>query len=531
MNRRRFLGLGSAAVGAGALTAVAVPAAARMFRKGSPGRLLSSEVDLPEPFRLPLPVPPVLAPVRTEGTTDFYEITQQVAKLEILPGLRTDVWTYGGIFPGPTLSVRAGRRTAVLHRNQLPVPTTVHLHGGHTPADSDGYAIDLTLPAGATGSRGAGGMAGMPGMERYADDPADTPLGNTSNGERTYTYPGKQRAATLWYHDHRMGFTGLAIWSGLIGFHLIHDEEEDALPLPRGERDLPLMLVDRSFGEDGAFRYPTVDAERLVPGVRAGYMNGVLGDVILVNGAPWPRHPVDRARYRLRLLNASNARVYRLELDPQPPGGDALVQIGGDGGLLEAPRAHDVVDIAPAERFDLVVDFSRFEPGTSVRLMNRFGTGSAREVMRFDVSSRTVSDDSRVPERLSTIEWLDPADAVITRNFRFRLSKGDGWTINKRLYLPGRALARPTLGAVERWRFFSDLHHPVHVHLNQFQVLSRNGSDPGPYDAGWKDTVDLRSAEAVEVLVRFTDYPGTYMMHCHNLEHEDMAMMADFVVE
>ncbi|MEV6977718.1 multicopper oxidase domain-containing protein [Kitasatospora sp. NPDC093806] len=547
MNRRRFLGAGAAVLGAGALGAFAVPATARLLAEGRPGRLLESEVPLPDPFQVPLPVPAVLAPVRSDGTTDYYDITQRVARLEILPGLHTEAWTYGGTFPGPTLVARSGRRLVVRHRNELPVPSVVHLHGGHTPADSDGYPVDLLMPvgtsddnrfarptAGPSGTPTAPttpGMPGMPGMPGPGGQAGATYLGRTITGERTYTYPGNQRAATLWYHDHRMGFTGPGVWRGLAGFHLIHDDEEDALPLPRGERDLPLLLADRSFAADGSFRYPAGDPDLAVPGVTDDYMNGVLGDVILVNGAPWPRVAVDRARYRLRVLNASNTRLYRLELDPQPSGGDALVQIGSDGGLLEEPIAHDAVEIAPAERFDLVVDFSRYPPGTPVRLMNRFGGDRTDEVMLFDVSSRPVTDDTRVPERLCTLERLDPGAAVATRVFGFRRSRNDGWTINNQPYQPGRTLVRPALGTTELWRFFTDVHHPVHLHLNPFQVLSRNGRDPGPYDAGWKDTVDLRPAEAVEVLVRFTDYPGTYMMHCHNLEHEDMAMMADFVVE
>ncbi|MFJ2193038.1 multicopper oxidase family protein [Kitasatospora sp. NPDC087861] len=523
MNRRRFLGLGASVLGAGALAAVTVPAAARLLAEGRPGRLLSSDLALPEPFQVPLPVPAVLQPVRTDGTTDYYEITQQVAKLEILPGVRTEAWTYGGTFPGPTVVTRSGRAAVVKHRNELPVATVVHLHGGHTPADSDGYPIDLLLPVGSSGAGADQGMSGMPGMQHAT--------GNTVTGERTHTYPGNQRAATLWYHDHRMGFTGPAIWRGLAGFHLVHDDEENALPLPKGERDLPLMLADRAFAADGSFHYPATDAALAVPGVTDDYMNGVLGDVILVNGAPWPRLDVDRARYRLRVLNASNARLYRLELDPQPSGGDALVQIGSDGGLLAAPVTHDALEIAPAERFDLVVDFSRYAPGTSVRLVNRFGSGRTAEVMRFDVSSRQVSDDSTVPDKLSAVEALDASAAVATRHFRFRRSRDDGWTINDDPYQPGRDLARPALGSIERWRFSTDLHHPVHVHLNPFQVLTRNGRDPGPYDAGWKDTVDLWPAEVAEVLVRFTDYRGTYLLHCHNLEHEDMAMMADFTVQ
>ncbi|MFE5584789.1 multicopper oxidase family protein [Kitasatospora sp. NPDC056531] len=520
VNRRRFLALGAAAVG---VAAVGAPFGATLFGKGQPGRLLRSHAPLPRPYQVPLPVPAVLQPVRTDAAADYYEITQQVAQLEILPGLKTSAWTYGGSFPGPTLVARSGRQTVVRHRNQLPQPTVVHLHGGHTPADSDGYPIDLLLPASGSGEPMAG--MNMPGMSQQM------PVGKTSQGERVHTYPGNQRAATLWYHDHRMGFTGPGVWRGLAGFHLVHDDEEQSLPLPHGERDIPLMIADRSFAEDGSFQYPSSDAALHVPGVTDAYMNGVLGDVILVNGAPWPVLKTDRARYRLRLLNASNARPYRLELDPQPPGGDGLVQIGGDGGLLERPVRHDALELAPAERFDVVVDFSRYQPGTSVRLVNRFGRGSTAEVMRFDVSSAPVTDDSSVPDRLSTIERLDRGRAVATRTFAFRQDRWNTWTINDQEYQPGRALARPKLGDIEVWRFVTDFHHPVHVHLNPFQVLSRNDAEPGPYDGGWKDTIDLQASEAVEIAVRFTDYTGAFMLHCHNLEHEDMAMMGDFVTE
>ncbi|MER6353842.1 multicopper oxidase domain-containing protein [Streptomyces sp. NPDC001634] len=293
------------------------------------------------------------------------------------------------------------------------------------------------------------------------------------------------------------------------------------------------MIADRSFAADGAFRYPALDAAQRLPGVTDPYMDGVLGDVILVNGAPWPVLETQRVRYRLRLLNASNARRYRLALDPQPPGGGALVQIGGDGGLLERPLVHDTLDIAPAERFDVVVDFSRYRPGTRVRLVNLLGSGSTASVMRFDISTtRPPADDSRIPARLSAIPAPQPNRAAVTRTFHFQRRAGStGWAINGRPYEPGRPLATVRLGTTEVWRFVTDFHHPVHLHLNHFQVTARNGRSPGPYDAGWKDTVDLRPAESVEVVTRFTDYPGRFMLHCHNLEHEDMAMMADFVTE
>jgi FtsP/CotA-like multicopper oxidase with cupredoxin domain len=491
MRRRAVLGAGAAAVGV-------VGLGWSLVQPARPGKLLRSRTPLPKPFEARLPIPAVLS---------GEQITQREADLHILPGLTTRAWTYNGTFPGPTIVSRSGRQTTVTHVNELPDPVVVHLHGGHTPPGSDGYSIDMIMPL-RPGAAGSGG-----GRHDMA-----TMGGDMSAGRRTYTYPMRQRAATLWYHDHRMGFTGPAVYRGLAGFHLVRDDEEDALPLPRGDRELPLMITDRAFDADGSFRYPAGDD---------AYMNGVLGDVVLVNGAPWPVHEVDPARYRLRLLNASNARRYRLELDPQPAGGKAFTQIGSDGGLLERPVTHDSLELAPAERFDVVVDFGRYRPGTVVRLVDRDGGG---DVMRFDVTGAGRDDGSAVPEKLSETAGPLPKP-VRTRTFRFNQGSDGTWRINDLAYRPGRALARPRLGEVERWRFVTDFHHPIHLHLNHFQVLSRNDSRPGPYDAGWKDTVDLRASEAVEIAVRFTDYTGTFMLHCHNLEHEDMAMMADFVVE
>ncbi len=519
MSRRGFLGFAGGGAGAAML---GFGGCSTDGLVGQTGEVVRSEAVLPQPFTVPLPIPAVARPVRTDATTDYYEILQRENQVEILPGLRTPIFGYDGTFPGPTIETRSGRRIVVRHRNELPVPTVVHLHGGHTPEEHDGQAIDLVLPAG-------------------VDDPhqfSHGMVGRVTTGHRDYLYPGDQRAATLWYHDHRMDFTAPQVYHGLAGFHLIRDDEEAALPLPDGDRDIPLMITDRSFTEDGAFSYPSLDptltAQR---GVQPDYREGVLGDTILVNGAPWPLLEVDAARYRFRILNASNARRYRLALataDAELP----LVQIGSDGGLLARPVSHDEIDLAAAERFDVIIDFGELPVGTEVILQNRFGESpSTAQVMRF-VVARKADDPSRVPDVLSTIEPLDPAKAVRTRDWIFTRGKiaghdhhgGEeaGWTINNRAYDPGRMDAQPKIGEIEIWRFGTDLHHPVHVHLDPFQVLTRGGGKPSLYDAGWKDTIDVRPAEYVEVAVRFTDYRGPYLLHCHNLEHEDMAMMATF---
>lgn len=510
--RRRFLGL---AGGAGVLLAAGFAGPQLLDSTPQTGQLLRSQARLPRPFQVPLPLPPVLAPAARDGDVDRYEITQRESEVEILPGLRTRIWGYEGMFPGPTIESRRGRATTVRHHNRLPVPTVVHLHGGRTPSDSDGYPTDLVLPAGSSG------------VQHQMHDPAAV----VSHGARDYTFPLNQRAATLWYHDHRMDFTGPAVWRGLAGFHLVRDDEEDALGLPAGERELPLMLTDRSFAADGALRYPMVDPSLTGEhGVTEPYRAGVFGDVILVNGAPWPVHEVSNTRHRLRILNASNARRYEIALDPPPPGGRGLLQIGADQGLLEAPLAHDTVRVAPAERYDLIVDFGRYAVGTEVTLVNRLGDGPTALIMRFRIT-HNAREGSLIPTRLSHIDPLRREDATVTREFDFRAGRVNGqhgWRIGGEPFSPTRIDARPRLGTTEIWRFVTDLHHPIHLHLVNFRVLARGNRPPDPLDGGLKDTVDLRPSEAVEVLTRFDGYRGRYVFHCHNLEHEDMGMMANF---
>ncbi|MGH3425705.1 MAG: multicopper oxidase family protein, partial [Nocardioidaceae bacterium] len=489
-----------------------------LARQYPTGRLLTSAAPLPERFTVPLPVPRELRPTRGSDGTDRFTITERAAEVEILPGTRTPILGYDGQFPGPTVVSRTGRPTVVEHVNELDIPVVVHLHGGHTPPRSDGFPTDYLLPRGMhEAPSGHGAHAGR----------------NVAHGSFTYEYPMKQRAATLWYHDHRMDFTGPTVYHGLAGFHLIHDDEEDALPLPGGDRDVPLMITDRAFEEDGAFRYPALDPTMLhEPGVKERYMAGVLGDVVLVNGAPWPELEVDAARYRFRILNASNARRYDLRLDPGPPAGKAFTQVGSDGGLLAEPVEQGNLVVAPAERFDVVVDFSEYAVGSTVTMTNALGDGPTRDVMRFRVARR-AADDSSIPDRLGTVEKVDAGAAVRAREFVFERANAtsghdDMWLINGKPYDPERIDSRPMLGELELWRFVSDAHHPVHVHLDPFQVTRRGGQGPGPFDAGWKDTVDVRPGEVVEVAVRFADYAGTYLMHCHNLEHEDMMMMSNF---
>jgi spore coat protein A len=430
--RRELLGLAGAA-------ALILPFESACLSDRPPEKLLRSRIALPKPFQVRLPIPAVLQKSSSDENADCYDVTVKAGHAEILPGVQTPIWGYNGSFPGPTIAARSGRQVSLHLQNSLPVPIVNHLHGGHTPAESDGYPTDLIAP-------GAG---------------------------REYIYPNKQRAATLWYHDHRMDFTAPQVWRGLAGFYILRDENEDRLPLPAGEKDIPLLICDRSFDADGALLYPSVDPSlRDKTGVAEEYMGGVLGDVVLVNGAPWPKLEVSNTKYRFRILNASNARRYELALDP-PGAATSFVQIGSDGGLLGAPIRHRTIRIAPSERFDVIIDFSQYRPGSAVTLMNNADSGGpGGQIMRFEVV-RSERDETQIPAQLSAdVLTPDGQNASVTRVMNFSYRRGmKSWTINGKAFDPARMDARPKLGATEIWQLQTDFSHPLHLHLVHFRVL------------------------------------------------------------
>src|SRR5918994_246627 len=262
---------------------------------------------------------------------------------------------------------------------------------------------------------------------------------------------------------------------------------------------------------------------------------------------PFGRCPCDRfsrtlvsvRRKRPEEVSGNDPRRRRngkdeLCLDPEPKEGASFVQIGSDGGLLGTPLSHHTIPIAQAERFDVVIDLSKYSVGTKVALKNLEGEDRTADVMQFRVT-RKENEESAVPARLSDMsefEALEEGGAVRERKFRFSRAGEDGevaWGVNGEGFAPERIDDRPELGSAEIWRFVTDVHHPVHLHLAHFKVLSRNGQESLPTDAGWKDTEDVRPGEIVRVLARFDGYRGKYVFHCHNLEHEDM-MMANFEV-
>lgn len=449
------------------------------------------------PFGRPLAVPPVLSPTSSDATADYYDLNVAEADVEIIPDKLTRVIAFNGMTPGPTIRARVGRQSIVNFYNGLPATslggvtgkTVIHLHGGHTPSADDGFPIDYVNPG----------------------------------ANRTYTYPNNQLPSTLWYHDHTMDVTGPHVWYGMAGLYLLSDDYEESLGLPSGEHEVPLVIQDRNFDANGQLVY-TDD------------MLGETGNTILVNGVFQPYFNVAARKYRFRILNGSNARFYRLALS----NAQSFTIIGMEGGLLPAPVTVTSITLAPAERADVVIDFSGITVGSGVQLNNTLvsGASSAYGVMRFNIAT-TATDTSMVPSTLRPLSRLDPATATIQRNFA--LAGGMGmmgsgmWTINGAAFDPNVVIASPRLGATEIWRFTNmgmmmGMDHPIHIHQAMFQILDINGAAPPATHAGWKDTVVVPAGGSARIIVKFTDYTGKYVMHCHILEHEDHAMMGRFDV-
>ncbi|NMH93190.1 multicopper oxidase domain-containing protein [Pseudonocardia bannensis] len=459
------------------------------------------ESKLPAPFAVPLSIPPVLPPLTSEGTTDFYEITMREAEAEILPGRSTTIFGYNGITPGPTLSVRRGRTVVVRQINALPqrhptlryeCTTSVHLHGNATPPQYDGWAEDLSAPG-------------------FFKD---------------YIYPNDQNERTMWYHDHAVHHTAENTYMGLAGLYIT--DEGRNIPLPSGRYDVPLVVQDKIFDTDGQFLFDDDGQKEL------------MGDVILVNGRPWPVLQVERRKYLFRILNASTSRAYRLALST----GEPFTFVSGDGGLMPAPQQDKTFRIGVAERYGVVIDFAKYPIGQQVvlrnlELKNNEEFPSTRQVMRFDVVSEAADlTRNEVPAVLKPGGGQDdpmalqPSQARRTRDWRFERRRGQ-WAINGLFWDPRRMDAAPGLNDVEIWRF--DNHsggwfHPVHVHLIDFKILDRNGRPPFPYERGPKDTVYVGEGEVVRLIGKFGPHAGKYMMHCHNVVHEDHEMMTNFEV-
>lgn len=380
---------------------------------------------------------------------------------------------YNGTVPGPLFRVRRGETFEQVIENGLDDETTVHWHGLVPPPEMDGHPADPIHP-GAT---------------------------------KSVRFPVNQRAGLNWYHPHPHGHTASQVWNGLAGLFIVADEEEDALGLPGGDRELLLVLRDAEINEAGDLIY-------------RDDITGNEGNFPLVNGVPWARTELGNVQNRLRILNGSNARVFTLTTTAP------MTLIGNDGGLLDTPKLVDAIEMSPGERVDVILDLRGHRPGATVAL-----TCSASDWRLLDIGVVEGGEDTfEMPARLSTIETL-VHDGPIDREFRF---EGDT-TINGRLYDMNLTAFVVPFGKTERWRLNSaqGAPHPIHVHGGHFQIQSRTGGRNRlyPWEKGWKDTVLMwGGGEVIDILVRFDAYEGRYLMHCHKLEHEDHGMMMNFVV-
>jgi blue copper oxidase len=495
IDRRRFLA--SVAAGGGVLLGAS---ALRGLTAGSRTGLAGAGLERGLLYRPP------------EAGVGELMLTARSHMAETAPGVRSQVWSPGEGPVGPTLTARSGERAHIVLRNELAESTVLHWHGLRPPEEADGHP-------------------------RYAIGTGET---------LTYDFEVDEPAGMYWYHSHAHHRTAIQTYMGMAGVFLVRDDAEDALGLPSGPREIPLVIQDRRVDAGGAIAYAPTNHDM---------MEGFLGDVAFVNGVRAPAVEVDSAQYRLRVLAASNARIYRLALSNHRP----LTLIGGDAGFLPQPVALPSIDLATGERADLLVDFSGLPVGTRVALeslefppprgmggmgggmggmgggmgmgMPGLRQGAALEILEF-VVTRAVNEEAVVPAALPAAAPLTLGMADRERTFRFDSMMMMNHTINGRAFDMTRVDEEVPFGSTECWTFVNDsmFPHPVHMHAVHFQVVSRTGGRGAiqPWEQGMKDTVLVLPGEQVQVVARFDRHRGLFLLHCHNLEHEDMGMMMNF---
>jgi FtsP/CotA-like multicopper oxidase with cupredoxin domain len=445
-------------------------------------------------FANQLKIPPLLQPRLDGSGRKVFDLRLQQGTSELLAGRPAQTWGANGAYLGPTLRASRGDRVAVNVANQLPEATTIHWHGMHLPAAADGGPHQMIAP-GATWSPG---------------------------------WTIDQPAATLWYHPHPHGVTAEHVYRGVAGLFLLDDPQAGALALPDryGVDDIPIVLQDKRF--DGAGRLD-FDQQPFSP-------VGRLGGQILVNGTHDPHLAVTSQRVRLRLLNASTARVYHLGFADNRP----VELVGTDGGLLDAPRRVRRVQLSPGERAEVVASFRpgerpvlrSFQPDLGLDAFEgRFaGADDTFDLLQVRAAAKLAASPA-VPDRLASPERLDSGAVVNTRRFQLEGSS----RINGREMDLGRIDQAVTIGTTEIWEVANQSGNPhnFHVHDVQFKVLDYREAPRPPTLDGWKDTVFVPPGASARLLVRFSDYTDPalpYMFHCHILRHEDNGMMGQFVV-
>jgi spore coat protein A, manganese oxidase len=485
----------------------------------------------------PLPIPAVAQPVDHRPSPadpslklPYYRVAMRQIESKVHRDMKpTRLWAYSSSSPGPTFDIKSGQGILVEWANELParhflpidhsihgaetdkpdVRTVVHLHGAKAPADSDGYPENWYV----------------------------------SGKSAVYHYPNQQDAAMLWYHDHALGINRLNVFAGLLGAFIVRDEVEDALNLPGGKYEIPLIFYDRVFDLESQLNYP-VSGDPKSP-----WLPEVFGDALLVNGKLFPYLEVEPRQYRFRVLNGANGRFFHLSLSNHQP----FHQIGTDQGLLPAPLEIKRVILAPAERADLILDFSA-SAGEQIILKN-----DSFDVMQFRVAKNVsqgnpARDGSALPAVLRPVPKIPESAAVNPR--MLTLVEVDDLVQRPVTMLLNNAHWKmpvtedPVLDSTEIWNFINttDDSHPIHLHLVRFQILDRRSFDvsnywatgklkffgpaiaPDPSEAGWKDTVRADPAMVTRIIIRFEGYTGRYVWHCHILEHEDNEMMRPYDV-
>jgi FtsP/CotA-like multicopper oxidase with cupredoxin domain len=479
----------------------------------------------------------------------FYTIKVKEALHSFHPSLPVQkIWGYDGIVPGPTFVARYGVPITVRIYNELPTNSigfgspeiSTHLHNLHCASESDGFAGDYYSATNFGPTMTAAGAFKdhhYPNCYAGYDDP------------RYYATNGDPREAlgTLWYHDHRIDFTAPNCYKGLTGMYLLFDEidsgnELDAnpkalrLPSGVGKYDIPLSFSDKVFDASGYVYYDQFATK------------GLLGNKFCVNGKVQPFFKVERRKYRFRMLDEGPSRFYEFYLTDSTGS-----LISEDGNLLPATISAKNVQLSPASRSDIVIDFAQYPIGTKLFVVNRLiqtdGRGpedgsmnvrgadglltfAGTKILRFDVVKDPASPDmSRVPAQLRELPPIDLSEVKATRYFEFD-KENEIWTVNGKIFDVEMAVASPKRGTAEIWvlKGKGSWHHPIHVHLEEGRILSRNGQPPQPHEAGRKDVYTLAPNDELHVFLRFREFKGKYIMHCHNLTHEDHAMMVRFDV-
>ena len=429
--------------------------------------------------------PPVLVNTSRLPKTVEVNITAAITTLSLQPGLTSEVFAYNGSVPGPTLDVREGDHVIVHFRNDLPEPTTIHWHGIHLPFESDGSPFHPIKP------------------------------GETHKYEFTVR-PGT--AGTYWYHPHPDHRTGFAIGKGLFGAIVVHAAND---PLPQMPEKL-IILSDNRFLKDGAIDFPDpmshhggIDEE-----------NGREGPVLFVNGHVMPVISIRSGEVqRWRIVNGSAGRIYRLALP-----GHSLVQVGSDGGLFEKPVEVQDILLVPGERVEVLVRGTD-PPGAKSILRNlpydRYAPQTkptdweiTRDLLTLQTTDEAPVTPVAIPATLRKIIPLDTSKVTAVRTIVFSQGLINGKTMDM-----ARVDVSTTVGATEIWELENivGMDHPFHLHGFQFQVLDRDGK-PEPYRA-WKDMLNIPKHSTARIIVRYDDYPGKWMFHCHILDHEDHGMM------